>query len=104
MGRWGGRDSPHVAKDGGPGSGPHPGLKELGYKKVKSSFGKHDTYTHPAAFHDKEHQNKVTGTLGKHGFEKVNESVLPAWRDKNSMISMHNTKSGKGHQIFHHEE
>ncbi len=25
MGRWGGRTSPHVAKDGGPGSGPHEG-------------------------------------------------------------------------------
>ncbi len=25
MGRWGGRTSPHVAKDGGPGSGPQEG-------------------------------------------------------------------------------
>ena len=30
MGRWGGRSSPHIAKDGGPGSGPPPG-KRLGY-------------------------------------------------------------------------
>ncbi len=75
MGRWGGRDSPYTAKDGGPGSGPQSGSssKPKLHEHMRERFGpdwtvtqsKNEKYKNPIK--RKDYEAAKADYIKKHG-------------------------------------